>query len=387
MKNKHGIAIWADKGQPDTLKPVELHVNVWKLSGEASARLIDIGIMLFQYSSAKTINIFIPFERADSSNFSDLGEKLRESKMCSAVFNELCKVDDDDTKKFLKVTKRNTDPQDTFYIYTLDCRENGNVKFKSAHDGTIVKISIPELSQASTGDDGIRQGKVYIRFRLSNQCVTSFYSQDDLAHAAMQNFVAKVEILDIRFNEVRTLDRSINEYFESNTPLNFSKVQFFFMCRSTDELILAKTAHVSARNLEKESWESYLPENAYGSKGKAKQSNNIIAYQWRTPKEGAPFCDYSMMIKTRYDTFNIKKVVALLLVTILIGALGSELSTQAHNIWDYFNKSTSAAPAPRLPMPLPLQPSAKESPAISILVNSPPVDNSTVSVSVKQTKP
>ena len=139
-------------------------------------------------------------------------------------------------------------------------------------------------------------------------------------------------MFDIRINEVRTLDPSLVTEMRNNEnlPLKFSNMQFFFMCKSTEEVVLASKASTSARYLEQGTWDKYQPTQG---NGKGILRNSIIAHQWKKTDDGAGSSDFTMLVNTKFEVIHWGKILCSAGLVILLGCCSSLLASCIEKSW------------------------------------------------------
>jgi hypothetical protein len=325
---KLSLAFWFVDSCVENDSNVELHINVWKipLSDKDNAKFLDIGLMIRDYTSGASLCMFVPDPNFGMVNFDDLGANLTNNQSVAfhAVFNERLIITTCSCDKFAKIKR---DSGESFILYKLD-KHNGDVSIDSdRYGGSIVKIKIPEMP-----DEGKDINNIYFRFRLSGVCIEESFTQDNLASDALQHYISRIELFDMRVNEVRTLPDSLVESMSRNA-VRFNKIQFFLMCDAKEELVLAKTGQKNARNLESEIWENYIR-----SAGKFKNNSSIIAYQWSkqtADNEKDKIDDFSMLIKIKLDTISNGKIVCAICFVIAVGVISSLISSLI--TWFFFS--------------------------------------------------
>lgn len=328
--NKHGIAIWGKQVERQ-LVSARLHINVWKLDEQRGSRDLDIGIMLNEYSGPCTLNVYIPAAKLGKESFQDLGEILFEKEICSAIFNERLTVSQCTANKYCAVAFDGKDKSENFLIYKLDKNSDLCVKIESdRYGGSLICIALPKID-AHENEQWKCISKIYIRFRISGECADVFFAKDTLANSAMQNFTSVAELFDLRINEIRTLDTSLIEVMNKNgfSPIAFDNIQFFFMCKSTEEVVLATIAQVKARKLESDTWKAYQPSavarwSLFSPSTWRKRGRLIIAYHWKnSSREENLISDFTMLVKTKFDKLHGLKLVGLIVFALFLGFVGS----------------------------------------------------------------
>ncbi|WCB46639.1 hypothetical protein [Nitratidesulfovibrio vulgaris] len=333
--NMHGIAIWAKSSDAGKDLKADLHINVWKLSEDSRDRHLDIGIMLNGRQGVQSLFVYVPSQTFSLDDFHDLGSLLlNDETTCAAVFNEHLTVTKTHPGTHGDIVINGKKSKKRFILYRLDPASKSSVELKSCdHKGSVIEILLPDDSECRN-DAACCDCWAYVRFRISGECICNMFARDELANSALQNFSSNVEVFDIRINEVRTLDASLitkmHNHANGNTPLKFSSIQFFFMCKSTEEVVLATKIQTSARYLEEGTWDKYKPAPSGGNSIK---KNSIIAHQWKRVDDGSGCSDFTMLVKTRFEVLHWKKILIFVFVVIVLGCVGSLLASGIEGCW------------------------------------------------------
>lgn len=313
------LAIWYEKAKGYNIREIhlDLHINFWKIPNQ---KVLDLGINIPDADKISAIYLYIPEEKLSKDNFDDLGGVISDKKLLHAVFNEDYGIlDAGDNSKYINVLEtENSAPK--FSIYKID--KDSDLELLNKYHGSIFKI---RLCNPKTN--------TYFRFRISGKVLDQFYNIEKPTNAIIQSAFTNTEILDFRINEKRNIDPSLIERElnnSSNGNFVFSKVRFFYMCPSNEEIIsFSHGAFKRCRYLEKEVWTSYINTNTAKHLDNSKR---FLAYQWNndTPKK-----DINLMIKSKYE-HNSKRtlsmyIVALSILTILLNIFSSYIFSWVHS--------------------------------------------------------
>lgn len=304
--------------------PVEIHMNIWKVRrgkvGSFFELSIDFGIKF--PPSINGISLFIPF-RIKNNQVEDLGERLFEPKLLSAVFNEELSSQLSPNQCFAKVVNSN-DENKYFFIYKID---NSNIEKEPFEEGnqqigTIVKIKIkgnPQGSDQQIPDDH----DYYIRFRVMAEDRKDVVKTDHLSNDLLQAAFSMSDLYDIRLNEKREIPDKVHESLtdEKYRLGVFNKVHVFYIVDSHEDVFNRSVVENDCRVLENNLWEKYEPQSDT-------VGTNYIAYHWKkTPKEHEKsFKQLSLFFTTRYPHMSKLRLFAYLSVVTLLGWLGSTLT-------------------------------------------------------------
>ena len=271
----NSIAIWYEKNATtisEDIPELELHLNHWKLKTKNSLidrvlqifrfkgnylpndYFIDFGIKILRGESVSKVFIYIPFEYKNGIErkniIEDLGVKLRDRKLITAVFNEPYTTQDlTNTQKAFSVNK---DDKNLFNIYELDVENDINIDY-SKYKGTIFSFDFRQFKSIPT----------YYRFRLKGQFVKNLSYVYKPSISFLESAFSSVEIIDFRINDTRNLNVSLVEQIEECSKFNISLVHYFVMRNVKDEYILSNQALNSVRQLEENVWSTYISESEH----------------------------------------------------------------------------------------------------------------------------
>lgn len=302
--------------------PVEIHMNIWKVRrgkvGSFFELSIDFGIKF--PPSINGISLFIPF-RIKNNQVEDLGERLFEPKLLSAVFNEELSSQLSPNQCFAKVVHSN-DVNNYFFIYKID---NSNIEKEPFEEGnqqigTIVKIKIKGNPQGSDqqipGDHDY-----YIRFRVMAEDRKDVVKTDHLSNDLLQAAFSMSDLYDIRLNEKREIPDKVHESLtdEKYRLGVFNKVHVFYIVDSHEDVFNRSVVENDCRVLENNLWKEYEPQSDI-------VGTNYIAYHWKKKPEEKAVKQFSLFFTTKYPSMSWPRLFAYLGVVILLGWIGSTLT-------------------------------------------------------------
>lgn len=310
---------------------VLLNFNLWCEPSSGAGRDLDFGFKLSRavdsegadgcgsYSLPKHINAFVlycPFT-LDRKQVLDLYDVLisSQSRVLGAVFNEKCKVTSTDSKPYASVEFLGGS-NDGFTL----CKIANSISIKDAPDdvpGCFIRIAL---------SDNLPDGALYFRFRIIGPGVSSLVQKYDSKDSPFNSAFSRVEIVDFRFNDYRTLPDCANNRVEAKYPsfrLNSMQAHFLLMVDSGVDVDSSVTLK-EKRLLEDGLWDNYLKvghsvseSKRFGRRRAASDFSNLVAWHW---KKGdlAPVDGYRMYLKLRIHVCNFKTIVKYLFYLFVI---------------------------------------------------------------------
>jgi hypothetical protein len=331
----NSIAIWYEKegDATGTVPEIDLHINHWKLKfkrnffvrklrslssktlGKLSSKFVfhnsdyfmDIGMKISKGQNIKNVCIYVPCDFSDKSKLiEDIGHKLVNKRLVTAVFNEPYNTTTGDSKYFT-VTEGNSP---LFNIYMLDV--SNDIKIEKQFGGTVIKFAFKNFNIPT-----------YYRIRLKAPYVTNLSYVFKPSTYFLESAYSSIEIIDFRINDSRNLNLSLLEHIASHYKFNIRLVHYFVMRNIKDEYIVSNYQLSSVRQLEDDTWTSYINENeyiyeksfAYHLKRKAEEKEPVKYIE-----------DFSAVIKYRFeDSKLLKYFLYLFLFAMITEVLGSAL--------------------------------------------------------------
>lgn len=283
---------------------VLLNFNLWCEPSSGAGRDLDFGFKLSRavdsegadergsYSIPKHVNAFVlycPFS-LDKKQVFDLYDVLisSQSRVLGAVFNEKCKVTSTDSKPYASVEFLGGSNNS----FTL-CKIANSISIKNDLDnvpGCFIRIAL---------SDNLPNGALYFRFRIIGPGVSSLVQKYDSKDSPFNSAFSRVEIVDFRFNDYRTLPDCANNRVEAMHPsfrLNTMQAHFLLMADSGVDVDSGVTLK-EKRLLEDGLWEDYLKVGhsvsesmRFDSRSAASDFSNLVAWHWKkgdlTPVDG-----------------------------------------------------------------------------------------------------
>lgn len=328
-----------DKPDVESLSiDVLLNFNLWCEPSSGAGRDLDFGFKLSRavdsegvdergsYSIPKHVSAFVlycPFSLEKKQVF-DLYDVLisSQSRVLGAVFNEKCTVTSADSKPYASVEF----PGGSNDGFTL-CKIANSISIEDTPDdapGCFIRIAL---------SDNLPDRALYFRFRIKGPGVSSLVQKYDSKDSPFNSAFSRVEIVDFRFNDYRTLPDCANNHVEakhSSFRLNTMQAHFLLMVDSGVDVDSGVTLK-EKRLLEGGLWDDYLKvghsaseSKKFGRLGAASDFSNLVAWHW---KKGdlAPVDGYRMYLKLRIHVCNFKTIVKYLFylfgITVLFDVL------------------------------------------------------------------
>lgn len=320
------FGFWLESEDKPDIEPLSIDVllnfNLWCEPSSGAGRDLDFGFKLSRavdsegtdergsYSIPKHVNAFVlycPFS-LDKKQVFDLYDVLisSQSRVLGAVFNEKCKVTSTDSKPYASVEFLGGSNNS----FTL-CKIANSISIKNDLDnvpGCFIRISL---------SDNLPNGALYFRFRIIGPGVSSLVQKYDSKDSPFNSAFSRVEIVDFRFNDYRTLPDCANNRVEAMHPsfrLNTMQAHFLLMADSGVDVDSGVTLK-EKRLLEDRLWDDYLKVGhsvsesmRFDSRNAASDFSNLVAWHWKkgdlTPVDG-----YRMYLKLRIHVCNFKTIV------------------------------------------------------------------------------
>ena len=313
---------------------IQVHLNFWKLP---DCNAFDIGIDFPVLRHGK-VNIFINSQNDIKAE--DITQLLKTDVVINTIFNEFisttscpketsCRKAERQFEK-LSDTSSHKDGQSSeksSNAFCLCCFANP-IHQERKFGGTLITFSI-----SNHRCDGICDcSRQYIRLRLTGDGINKLYIQDEIPSSKFEYYTSKIEFLDFRLNNVRSLPPSLLEYRSVYPKLE--KVRCFLMLESEEDLSLYSKDYKKVRAIEKENWRLYIDGivpyiqdkeerfwDKFTTQGK-KKKKAILAYQWNTEESGP---DFSLFAEIKRNEFSTRTVRFFLGVTIILGVIPSAI--------------------------------------------------------------
>lgn len=300
---------------------LDLHFNHWKLKKKRKwfekkeyEYLLDVGVRVKNGKNIDKVCFFLPDKINEiSSVFEDLGEKLKEPKLLTAVFNENFSATPKIKEKYFEVK---LDSKPIFNIYSLDVESD--IIVEDNYNGTIIKFPFKEFSIDT-----------YYRFRLKTPFVQKFSTLYKPKNSFLESVFSSIELIDFRVNDTRDINLSLLEYIKKNgMEFHITLIHLFIMRSINDDYIISDINLKSIRKLEENTWSNYIGEGGF-------EYERTIAYHLKAKvsqeeKANERFIeDYNALIKFKFEDNQILKyfiyLIFFALITSVIGNLLTSL--------------------------------------------------------------
>lgn len=318
---------------PSKVIPAELHINYWKIpEGRAVYnRFLDIGLLIEKsIEQIDTVYFYFPF-LVTKDDIEDLGEKLTDSDMFCTFFNgDYSIVNVPNSQVYHEVKSPVEDGRESFWLYELS---PSNFEIKTLNKGVMVSVkikSLPTIERVQNAEQRNEEDKhgLYLRFRIKNMSDKEYFYNESVSNDFFQSAFSKTEMMDLRINEKREFDRSVDEDIKSNKVFfRFSKFHFFFVGSSENEAVTGNINYDDSRLIDLDKWKKYLGNISV-------KSNKLVAYHWSKKQvlgDGLKKC--SVFLRTVYSAHSLSKIGKYSLVVIVLGVIASAIvSTVFHFI-------------------------------------------------------
>jgi hypothetical protein len=296
----------------------DLHINYWEIDDTivGGGQFLDFGLMVRKVASdVNAVYFYFPFSIEDN-NVEDLGGKLKNEEMISALFNEDYDCDSNTGTSYTTVHKKGSRDAE-FYLYELG-KTNWTID-NIADYGSILKISF--LSKPPISAPANPETNIYIRFRLKNIPISEMFYEEEISNDYIQSAFYKTKMLDFRVNERREMNNKLLEVLETKERhfVQFIKFHFYYIGSTKKEKIEGFVNYNDCRLLDYSTWEKYLPSITNRDK-------RFLCYHWKSYKQETPFPSCSIFMRTIFKSLN-GKIVA------IYSAIAIGLSFMASAIW------------------------------------------------------
>lgn len=295
MHDRLDLAIWLEPEPSSTQRleeeGIQAHLNFWKLP---ECKALDIGID-FPFMKAGKVNIFIATDK--NVRVENLSPLLKDAEILNTLFNEFVATETCPAKtKCLKAT-RPAQEGCKASTFCLCCLEEC-VKCRDAYGGRLIEIEVANAPCTHT----CGCGRQYVRLRLTGDAITESYRKEDISLIDSKSHTSRLEFLDFRLNNVRSLPSSL--LHSVNAYPKLSKVRCFLIMKSSEKLVSPNENYKKERILEREKWDRYLPlpEKTPSLWRKLKKAEKVIlVHQWNSDTEKQSF---SLFIKIESNAIS-----------------------------------------------------------------------------------
>lgn len=308
--------------QPVSNKPratgliTDLHINYWELDDIVpGAQFLDFGLLIRNVAfDVNAIYFYFPF-KVDSNTIVDLGSKLKNEQMISALFNEDYNCISNTGTPYTTVRKKGNENTE-FFLYEL-ATTNFKVDDVPGY-GSILKVSI--LSKPPVGEPASTECDVYMRFRLKHFPVNDLFYEERVSNDYIQNAFYKTKMLDFRVNERREMNNKLLEVLETDERhfVEFNKFHFYYVGSSRKEKVEGTVNYDDCRLLDYATWSSYLSASA-------KIDKKFLCYHWKKAQTSTSFLSCSVFMRTVFKSLNHRIIAIYSLIAIGLSFLASAL--------------------------------------------------------------
>lgn len=246
-----------------------INFNLWFQCGwETKDPYLDVGFKVKNLSLAKTLFFYFPFAIPEPHDkyIADLGEKFIKTELIDAVFNENYSAELAASSKTIKVKSIDTSKRpDAFQIYEIDIAHDIELEpfvSSNGYKGTIMKIPVVHIVSkdvAKTVES--RCDTYYFRFRIKNLPLDFLIHGYTPRHAALQSIFNTTHMIDFRYHNVRSLDKSLVErFYEPDHHVVFAE-EIHFLLITKAYVDVSGEQFKNTRKIEQQVWGEYVDGN------------------------------------------------------------------------------------------------------------------------------
>lgn len=188
-----------------------------------------------------------------------MGCKFHSTELVDALFNESFRTTISANSKIITVEKiiespdRDSEKKDIFKIYQLDIEHDMTLVPFSG--GTIIRIPTDNITTSrGENNDASDIDTYYLRFRICHTSLQAMIHQYEPPHGKIFGAFEATNMVDFRYNNVRSLDRTLIEQFyrKGNKRIQVRSVHFLLMTKAYID-VESRTIS-SVRKLETNVW-------------------------------------------------------------------------------------------------------------------------------------
>lgn len=299
----------------------DFQVNYWKLPKMrwGYTRFLDFGLLLYDAKDVSSVQFYLPF-KVEAVQVADLGRMLANDNLLSILFNEPFRVENDPNIRDYQYASSTGEKKQAFWIA---CLASTDFKIHPLKHGTILEVLFktkPNLQKGiKKADDEKRDNyNLYIRIRINNLSEKSLSYIESVSNDFFQSVFSRTEMINLHINAIGEFDDDdYKDLVSKHSFLVFSKVHFFFIGSSEEETILGTTTYTDNRLLDSKKWKPYIG-------GNNPQGRKCLAYHW---KKTGPMDNCNIFLRTVYSSANLWKILKYSAIVIILGAMGSMLSS------------------------------------------------------------
>lgn len=299
---------------------LDIHVNQWQSFNDRNINYFDFGFLIKDITNISKIFFFIPFTK-DSIEIFDLCGTIcasEQARLVNAIFNESYRISCIENPKSTKIKRKIKDPSEEFIVYSLSKEQ---LILKSESEDSLVEINLNDINI----NGGPRE--YYFRFRVKISDGGCVIKQGVSETSNLQTLFTKVEVIDFRFNDVRSSVKSIVEKYLNGEKFNIRKLHYLILRNEKDEFLF-HGGSVSSRILEDELWHDYFFESKKKNFSlkklcsivKKKESHDIISYhlKWKAKNATDKFESFTRLVRFRYRAKSFKSISYFVIWTIIV---------------------------------------------------------------------
>ena len=312
----------------------ELHVNIWKVNEGhlclKSCFYLDIGLkMSFRYQS---VRLYLPFAVAKPCQMDLCKTVMENRKLLCAIFNDEMLPTPQTNPCFCKVTHQTggtgsgQDESGQFFLYQVDDDSNIDIQDDGhgGEKGTWVTVTMKGNPTNDDNLDKYQNDQLYIRIRLKIADNNQFRITESISNDLIQAAFSRVDLFDLRINELREIDGKVLEKMKSDgfSIMSFNKVHVFYITDTRETVVNGSSLKVDSRLLEKGHWEKYEPANSL-------HDTHYVAHHWKRRRKedvNENISSFSVFFSSQYPRLSRWRLMAYISFVILLGWMGSMLS-------------------------------------------------------------
>lgn len=246
-----------------------INFNLWCQCGwETEYPYLDIGFKVKNLSQAEMLLFYLPLTIPEPHGkyIADLGEKFTKTELIDAVFNKNYSAELAASSKTIKVKSIDTEEEpDVFRIYEIDIAHDIElVPFISntGYKGTIMKIPVAHIVAKDAGRESENGcDNYYFRFRIKNLPLDFLIHGYTPRHAALQSIFNTTHMIDFRYHNIRSLDKSLVERFYAPGHRIVSVDAIHFLLITKAYVNVSGEQFKNTRKIEQQVWEEYVDGN------------------------------------------------------------------------------------------------------------------------------
>ena len=337
-RNMNSFAFWYEKEARST-NPMNaiVHFNLFCECGWKGP-VLDIGLLIEDITVAQRLKIFLPFNVAGNTigdHIEDLGIRLQNGNILDALFNNNYRIINQNEKYFR--AENLYDKTDKFTVYCPDIEKDIELEPFSAGDmvevGTTIIINTANIVLA-TKDYDVK--KCYLRLRIKNHDLGFLIHRYSLPNTALQNILKTTYMVDFRYNNTRSLSKSLIEEMRNSKCAIPQVKELHFLLITKAYVNVSETAFSRVRMIEHNVWAQYVADN----EKEERDTTELVAYHYIDYNEEGKAEKNGMYPSELFTKFQVEKSVAVwyIVLTVLLGALGSGVAAVIQRL--FFNSSS-----------------------------------------------